>query len=379
MSGPRISAGWLADPGLQAAMALLAGAGHQALIVGGAVRDGLLGLPVRDVDLATDAPPDRVLALAEAAGVRAVPTGFDHGTVTLVFGGRAIEVTTFRRDVETNGRHARVSFSTDVAEDAARRDFTLNALYADGGGHVIDPLGALPDLRAGHVRFVGTPADRIREDHLRILRFFRFTAWYGRPELGPDVEGLAASASFSAGIETLSRERVGHEMRRLLAAADPAPTVASMAASGVLARALPGADARALAPLVHLEAGLAPDPVRRLAALGGADAAADLRLTRAEAKRLTALREAGGGPGELGYRLGAEAARDALLVRAAATAGGLPPGWQADVERGAVARFPIRAADLQPLAGPELGQALAEREARWIASGFRLSREQLLA
>jgi poly(A) polymerase len=379
MSGPRISAGWLADPRLQAAMALLADAGHQALIVGGAVRDGLLGLPVRDVDLATDAPPDRVMALAGAVGVRAVPTGFDHGTVTLVLGGRAIEVTTFRRDVETNGRHARVSFSTDVAEDAARRDFTLNALYADGSGHVIDPLGALPDLRAGHVRFVGTPADRIREDHLRILRFFRFTAWYGRPELGPDAEGLAASAAFSAGIETLSRERVGHEMRRLLAAADPAPTVASMAASGVLARALPGADARALAQLVHLEAGLAPDPVRRLAVLGGADAAADLRLTRAEAKRLTALREAGGGPGELGYRLGAEAARDALLVRAAATGGELPPGWQADVERGAVARFPIRAADLQPLAGPKLGRALAEREARWIASGFRLSREQLLA
>ncbi|MCX8507347.1 MAG: CCA tRNA nucleotidyltransferase, partial [Rhodobacteraceae bacterium] len=255
----RIDGDWIKAPGLQQVLACLSGAGHAAYLVGGCVRNALMGLPVTDLDISTDALPLRVSALAKAAGLKVVPTGIEHGTVTVVAQGAPHEVTTFRRDVQTDGRRAVVAFSTRIEEDAARRDFTMNALYADRTGAVVDPLGGIADLRARRLRFVGRPEDRIREDYLRILRFFRFHALYGDVAEGLDPEGLAACAAHSAGIETLSRERVGHEMRKLLAAADPAPAVAAMQASGVLAHSLPGADPRALAPLVHLEGGLSPD------------------------------------------------------------------------------------------------------------------------
>ena len=177
-----------------------------------------------------------------------MPTGLAHGTVTVVAGGRPFEVTTFRRDVETFGRRAVVAFSTDLRDDAARRDFTMNALYVRPDGTVVDPLGGLPDLRAGRVRFVGDGAARIAEDYLRILRFFRFHAWYGDPAAGLDPDGLAACAALQDGLARLSRERVGAEVTKLLAAPDPAPAVGPMAAAGILARVLPGADAAALAP-----------------------------------------------------------------------------------------------------------------------------------
>lgn len=377
----KITDDWIRDSDLQRVLACLTAGGHRALLVGGCVRNALLAVPVGDIDIATDAPPERVVALASAAGIKVVPTGIDHGTVTLVAGGKPHEVTTFRRDVETDGRRATVAFSARIEEDAARRDFTMNALYAEPDGTVLDPLGGLADLTARHVRFVGDPHDRIREDYLRILRFFRFHAAYGDQAAGPDPEGLAACAALSAGIETLSRERIGHEMRRLLAARDPAPAVAAMRAAGVLARALPGADDRALGPLIHLEADLPPDALRRLAALGGQDPADALRLSRDEARRLAALVAAVGGgmgPGELGYRLGAREGRDALLLRAALLEAPLGAGWQDALSRGASARFPVRAADLPDLTGPALGARLKEMEARWIASGFVLSREQLL-
>lgn len=344
---------------------------HRALFVGGCVRNALLGVPVSDIDIATDARPERVRDLAEAAGFRTIPTGIEHGTVTIIANGVPHEVTTFRRDVETDGRRATVAFSTDVAEDAARRDFTMNALYADASGTVIDPLGGLPDLRAHHVRFVGDPEARIREDYLRILRFFRFHAIYGRDL---DADGLAACAANADGIESLSRERVGAEMKKLLAARDPAPSVAAMAHAGVLGRVLPGSDARALPVLVHLET-LSPDPIRRLAVLGGE---ADLRLSRSEAARLTLIRRAAleGNILETAWRHGADIARDAALVRAALMESS--PETEG-IDAAAAARFPVTAADLMPaLSGAALGARLKEIEARWIASGFSLSREDLL-
>lgn len=379
----RIDADWIRDDDLQAVLFCLSRAGQRALLVGGCVRNGLLGIAVDDIDIATDARPETVMALARAAGLRTVPTGIDHGTVTVIAGGKPHEVTTFRRDVETDGRRAVVAFSDSIAEDAARRDLTMNALYADAAGQVIDPLGGLADLLARRVRFVGRPDDRIREDYLRILRFFRFHAAYGDQDLGLDPEGLAACAANSAGIETLSRERIGHEMRKLLAAPDPAPAVAAMQASGVLAQVLPGSDARALAPLIHLEAGLRPDALRRLAVIGGTDAALALRLSRDGARRLAVLRDAtasAAGASALAYRHGEGVARDILLVRCAVFAQPLPNSYLPDIARGAVAEFPIRAADLAPqLSGPALGRRLKELEARWIASDFELSREQLLA
>ena len=373
----RVDGPWRAAPRTQAVCRVLTGAGHRALFVGGCVRNALLDRPVADVDIATDAPPDAVMALAAAAGLAAVPTGIDHGTVTLLSDGQPFEVTTFRRDVETFGRHATVAFSTDIAEDAARRDFTMNALYAEPDGTLVDPLGGLADLRARRVRFVGDPARRIAEDYLRVLRFFRIHAWYGDPAGGLDPEGLAACAALQEGLDSLSRERVGAEIAKLLAARDPAPAVAAMAATGILARVLPGADPRALAPLVHLEAGagLAPRWQRRLAALGaGEDWPDRLRLSRADARALAATAAslaAGEFDAVAAWRHGADAARDAALIRAAATGAPPPPDLEAEIERGATATFPVRAADL-PLKGPALGAALRRLEARWLASGLRL-------
>ncbi len=298
----------------------------------------------------------------------------------MVAAGRPFQVTTFRRDVETFGRHAVVAFSDDIAEDAARRDFTLNALYARPDGTVVDPLGGLPDLRAGRVRFVGDAGERIAEDTLRILRFFRMTAWYGNPAEGLDAAGLAACAAGQEGLDGLSRERVGAEVTKLLAAPDPAPAVAAMAATGILARVLPGADATLLAPLVHGEGGRSPRWQRRLAALGWRpDWAEALRLSRADARALEAIAAAladDGPAAAVAYRHGAEAARDAALIRAAAVGVPAPAGLDAEVARGAAAVLPLRAADL-PLSGPALGAALRRAEEAWIASDFTLDAEAL--
>jgi poly(A) polymerase len=380
----RISPEWLSSAPARAVCAALEGGGHQAWFVGGCVRNALLGEEAADLDITTDARPERVIELVEAAGLRAVPTGIEHGTVTVVAEARGFEVTTFRRDVETDGRRAVVAFSDSMEEDAARRDFTMNALYCGLDGIVVDPVGqGLADLAARRVRFIGDAEERIREDYLRILRFFRFHAWYGGD--GIDPEGLAACAALAEGIEGLSRERIGHEIMKLLAAPDPAPAVASMAASGVLMRVLPGANAALLAPLVHLEghAGEAPDPVLRLAALGGHEGGQPLRLSKPEMRALEALArsvEEGKGAAELGYRLGREMARKALLLRGAVMGAAPAETDFAAIEAGAKATCPVSAKDFMPaLEGAALGQALAEAEARWIASGFALTRENLLS
>ncbi len=379
----RITGDWIEAAGVQRVLRLLTDAGHRGLLVGGCVRNALIGQPVADIDIATDAVPEVVMTLAKGAGLKVVPTGIEHGTVTIVFDGVPHEVTTFRQDVETDGRRATIAYATRIEVDAGRRDFTMNALYAEADGTVVDPLGGLPDLRARRVRFVGDAGARIREDYLRILRFFRFHAWYGDPSYGMDPDALTACAENSAGIDTLSTERIGHELRRMLAAPDPAPSVAAMQAAGILARILPGADARALAPLVHLEGDTPPDWLRRLTALGGVDEAEALRLSRDEARQLGILRSGTTsevGPAELAYRHGARVAHDILLVRAAMLGQQLPEAWEAQVAQGAAAAFPVTAADLmEQFRGADLGRQLRELEARWIASGFELSREQLLA
>ena len=377
-----LSADWLHLPGTVAVMDAVSGGGHGAWFVGGCVRNALLGRPVDDIDITTDAPPERVIALAEAAGLKVVPTGIDHGTVTVVAGQRPYEVTTLRRDVATDGRRATIAFTDRLEEDAARRDFTMNALYADAAGHVLDPTGAgLADLDARRLRFIGPPEDRIHEDYLRILRFFRFHAWYADPAGGLDADGLAACAAGVDGIARLSRERVGGEMKKLLAAPDPAPSVAAMAQTGVLAAVLPGAVPDLLPILVAVEHG-APEPMRRLAALGGEAVADRLRLSRAERARLDTLRAGMGtaaSPAALAYAHGPEIARDIALLRAAQAETPPDPDIEARIARGAAARFPVRPADLMPrLQGPALGAALKEMEARWIASDFTLTREDLL-
>ncbi|NNF24233.1 MAG: CCA tRNA nucleotidyltransferase [Rhodobacteraceae bacterium] len=377
---------WLTQEATQTALTTLTGAGHKAFVVGGAVRDAILGRGVGDIDISTDARPVIVTAIFEKAGLKVVPTGIDHGTVTVVICGAPFEITTFRRDVATDGRRATVAFSADIADDAHRRDFTMNALYVASDGTVHDPLGqGLDDLDTRRVRFIDDAAARIREDYLRTLRFFRFHAWYGDAAAGLDPEALDAIARHLDGLAGLSKERIGHEMLRLLGAPDPGPSLAAMQATGVLGALLAGSDARGIAPLVHHEAGLgaAPDAIRRLAALGGEEVAQSLRLSRSQTQDLAVLREEIGSAravAELGYRYGADRAVSAALLRAALLETPLPKNVRAEAERGAAAEFPISANDLMPsLTGPALGRALKKIEERWIASDFTSSRDQLLA
>lgn len=379
----RVTGDWLSAHGTQAVFAALQANGNSAFAVGGCVRNALMGVPVTDVDIATDATPDIVQSLAQDAGLKSVPTGIEHGTITIVADDTGYEVTTFRADTETDGRHAVVRFSTDLVEDAARRDFTMNALYADASGRVIDPLGGLPDLNSRRVRFIGKAQDRIAEDYLRILRFFRFAAWYGDPDLGFDPDALAAIADGLDGLSGLSRERIGAEMKKLLSAPDPAPAVGSMEQTGVLLAVLPGSVTRSLALLVHLEQnfGFVPDAIRRMAAIAVFDGT-ELRLSKKEQRRLAqyqSLISTNESASELGYRHGSDIARDVLLLRAALMEIPLKSDVLEAAETGAAQTCPVNAGDLMPnYSGAALGEKLREIEGRWIASGFTLSKTELL-
>jgi len=373
---------WLQDSATRAVCDAITAKGALLFFVGGCVRNALMGVPVSDLDLATDAHPETVMQLAKQAGLKVIPTGIDHGTITVVSGGIPFEITTFRKDVATDGRRATVAFASDISDDAARRDFTMNAIYARPDGTVVDPLGGMSDLNARRVRFIGAAENRIREDYLRSLRYFRFHAWYGDTEAGFDADALAAIAANLVGLGQLSRERVGAELLKLLAADDPAPAVAAMRQAGVLQQLLPGADDRALAPLIHFESGLVANPIRRLAALGGSEVGGHLRLSRAQTSRWAILRDqAVGTTGalELGYRLGEDLSRDVLLLRAALLEQPLMPNLETDISRGASAKFPLSARDLMPeITGKALGETLKQLESDWVASGFTLTRDDLL-
>ena len=373
---------WLKDPDTQHVCKVLKDGGADVYFVGGCVRNALLGAGASDLDLCTNMRPEQVIDLAEAAGIRAIPTGIDHGTVTLVHKSVPYEITTFRRDVATDGRRAVVAFSDCIKEDAARRDFTMNALYARPDGEVVDPLNGLPDLKARRVRFIGTAENRIREDYLRSLRYFRFHAWYGNPDLGFDPDALSAIAGNLDGIPSLSRERVGQELVKLLAAPDPAPAIAVMRQIGLLSVILPGSDDRALAPLIHLEAGMPPEPMRRLATLGGEDPREALRLSKAQANMVQLLRTEATGPtapAALAYMYDRSVARNAMLLRSALLEMPLPPMLETELNAGAQAVFPLTAQDLMPdVQGPALGVALKRLKSDWIASGFSLDKDTLL-
>ncbi|MEE9388208.1 MAG: CCA tRNA nucleotidyltransferase [Paracoccaceae bacterium] len=378
----RINGRWLENPATQRVMTLLTDAGYQAYFVGGCVRNALLKTAISDVDIATDAHPDRVIELSDHAGLKAIPTGVEHGTVTVMSAGILHEITTYRKDIATDGRRAVVAFSGNITDDARRRDFTMNALYADAAGQVVDPLGGMDDLENGRVRFIENADTRIKEDYLRSLRFFRFCAWYGDPQAGLDPDALAGISANLEGLEALSKERVGAEFKKLLAAPNPAPAVAAMDNTGVLTRLLPGATSQYLAPLIHLEADDPNDPIRRLAALGGTGVQNGLRLSRADNKRLSVLREilATDMHGmAAGYRFGARAAIDGELLFSAMLGQQPPNGFRERAEKGNAQIFPICADDLMPeLQGKALGLRLKELELRWIASDFSLTKTQLL-
>lgn len=374
---------FLNDPAALALCAALEEAGHMALFVGGCVRNAILEVAASDIDIATDAVPKDVMRTAEQAGFHVVPTGIEHGTVTVIVNGSAFEVTTFRRDVATDGRRAVVAFSKDIAEDARRRDFTMNALYADRTGAIFDPLDGSPDLKAGRVRFIEDAGQRIREDYLRTLRFFRFHAYYANPEEGWDADAIAGIAANLDGLETLSAERVGSEMIKLLSAFDPAPALSVMAQTGVLGQILPGADPMLIAPLAHLEGiiGAAPDAMTRLAALGGLDAPTRLRLSRADQKRLETIRDQSVNmlsAKATGFVAGAQAGLGALLLRGAMANTPLPHSIVVEVTAGSTADFPIKASDLPHLQGKALGDRLKALKQDWLASDLAKSKKDLL-
>lgn len=355
--------------------ALVAALGHEnARYVGGAVRDTLLGLPVKDIDMATVLRPETVIERLKAAGIRSVPTGIEHGTVTAVLPGGPVEITTLRHDVSTDGRRATVAFASDWREDAARRDFTINALYAEPAtGEIFDWFGGRQDLDNRHVRFIGDARQRIREDHLRILRYFRFQARFGH--VPADEEAESACAELAATLKGLSRERVGMETMNLLGLPDPAPTVQRMAELGVLAVILPEADPAGLAALIAAETaqGHAPDAIRRLAALLPAQpalaehVASRFRLSAAQKKRLATAAARNGAAGEprtLAYRLGREPALDRLLIEGADTAA--LSGWE-------IPRLPLKGGEIVARGvgvGPEVARVLRQVEQAWIAEGF---------
>ena len=372
-----LTAPWLHGPARRVCL-MLENAGYQAWFVGGCVRNALIDAPVSDLDVSTDAHPSDVITLANNAGLKAIPTGIDHGTVTVVSDGAPIEITTFRRDVATDGRRAVVAFADNMEDDALRRDFTMNAIYCDIRGQVADPLGGLPDLHARHIRFIEDPATRIKEDYLRILRFFRFYAWYGDPAGGIDADGLAACAMYADGIDGLSSERITSEMIKLLSAPDPSLAVASMGRSGVLMHIASGAAPDVIAVLVHLEQslGIAPDPVRRIAALGGNRDR--WRMSNAMQAAIDA-RMADLPLAEIAYRHGAAAATDRYLIEQASMTQPADANRIAAFEHAAAQVFPLKAADLMPdLQGPALGKALKSAETKWIASGFTLTKDDLL-
>ena len=366
---------FLSDPALLAVLAVLPG----ARLVGGCVRDAIAGRAVADVDLATPSPPDVVSEALQAAGLRAVPTGLDHGTITAVSGGRGFEVTTLRRDEATDGRHAQVAWTADWREDAARRDFTMNAMSMLPDGAVFDYFGGVADLHAGRVRFVGEPAARIAEDYLRILRFFRFHARYGHGD--PDPAALDALRDGVPGLSRLSPERVWSELKRILATPDPRGAVSLMDSLGVLPAVLPGPlDLARLDRLVR--AGGPADPLLRLAALvpsAGLDLAARLRISMAERDRLLAL---AGPPPALDMdddalrRLLADAPAGALPGRAW-LAGDAGPDWEAvRVRLAALPRpvFPLEGRDALALGvppGPAVGELLRQVRAWWMDGGCR--------
>ena len=388
-----IDTSWLKDKPLAQVLHLLARDGEEARVVGGAVRNALLGVPRGDIDIATTAMPEEVIRRAEAAGFKAVPTGIAHGTITVVAHGMPLEVTTLREDVETFGRHATVAFGRDWSQDAARRDFTMNALSVDARGVVFDYVGGLADLDQRRIRFIGDPHQRIREDYLRILRFFRFHASYGTG--APNAAGLAACIAERAGLDQLSRERVRMELLKLMIAPEVVPVTTVMADAGLLISLLGGVPLVAsLANMTIIEAatGLPPDPIRRLGALAlmvTEDASRllqKLRLANGEYDRLESMVDAwwkvrpqidDAAARVLLYRIKADNFIDRVLFAWARS--GEPASdarWQALAtlpQRWTPPVFPLKAADFLARGierGPALGAALRRAEEDWIASDF---------
>lgn len=380
------------EPHLCFVLEALENAGFAAHLVGGSVRNALMGLPSSDFDVATNAHPEAVQSVFEKLGMTVYPTGIEHGTLTVVVADQSFEVTTWRRDIATDGRRATIAYADRIEEDARRRDFTMNALYADRLGRVVDPNGfGVQDAQARHIRFVGDVKSRVLEDHLRILRYFRFLATHAKT---CDHTGVAARIvdAHAHLTQSLPRERVGAELVKLLGADDPTDVVIAMLKGSHLQMIfgetlfmrhdlLKDRLTRLLAQERMM--GLAPCFVRRLAAIVKQNPVHDLKLSKAQARHFDRITEAAAkpaGPAELGYRYGVDDALDALCLRYAYRTGHARAAEIDAVHRGAGQVFPIKGADLAGrYQGRQIGEALRQAETSWIASDFALGRDTLLA
>lgn len=395
----RISADWLSAPTtVRVVAAIDAVEPNSVRFVGGCVRNSIMGRPVDDIDLATTLLPDQTLSALNRASIRAIPTGIEHGTITAIVDEQAFEITTLRRDVETDGRRAVVAYSTDWAEDAQRRDFRLNALYADPNGDIYDPTGSgIADAQAGRVIFIGDPDQRLKEDYLRILRFFRFNAWYGQTI---DRDGLAACERQANGLAAIARERKWRELSKLFSAPSPLAATQAMAEIGVLklllgGKALPASRLADLG-LVEQAGHFVPDPLLRLMLLlprrvDTVDhVSMELRLSNKDRDRLLAwadpdlpdLHQSSEVDLSSGlYRFGARAILDRAIVSAAERQTALNKDFITTCQTWTPPNFPIGGDDALAagLSGPEVGQALSHAEDAWIGSGFSLGRDELLA
>jgi poly(A) polymerase len=405
------NASWLKDESLQRLLAVLAADGEAARVVGGAARNTLLGQKVSDIDIATTCLPEETLQRAIGAGFKAVPTGMDHGTITVVAHGRPFEVTTLRADIATDGRHAEVAYGRDWQVDANRRDFTMNALYVEADGTIIDLVGGLADVESRTLRFIGDPEQRIREDYLRILRFFRFFAWYGKGR--PESEGLKACARLKDGLARLSAERIWSEVKKLLSAPDPSRALLWMRQAGVLTAVLPESEKwgiDTIHSLVKTEQELRweIDPLLRLASMIPpdigriAEMASRLKLSNSERARLEAWAETAMPQPEISesgfakrlYRSDQQGMRDRLTLALVSARAEAINDNSAMMRAGHLSKlleyldsyerpkFPVSGSDLLAAGlekGPEIGKVQRALEDDWIKSGFTLKRDTLLA
>jgi len=380
----KISASWLRNPSTQSIMEILISDGHKAYFVGGCVRDTLFNLTTTDVDIATSAHPKKVLEIMKKAGLKAIPTGIDHGTVTVVADQQSYEITTFREDIETDGRKAKVKFSKSLTEDAKRRDFSINAIYCEQDGTILDPLGGLTDIEEKRITFIGDPYERIKEDYLRILRFFRFAALFSTNKKFLEIE-ISALSDLRDGLDTISAERKSDEIFKLFATPNLIFSISLMEKTNIISKVFHTYYFNCLATLQDIESRheISPCATRRLAAYTEDNLKLHLRFSNKTAKTHKILRdEAKGSKGaaELSYRYNEKLALDIVLVRASLQGTEFSKEIFNQIKLGSTVEFPIKSSDIaEYFSGPKLGEILAFLEQKWIESDFTLNRTKLLA
>lgn len=380
----KISADWLSKPSTQLVMQILLSEGHEAFFVGGCVRNTLFDFKATDIDISTSATPKIVMELMSQAGLKTIPTGVDYGTVTVVADKQNYEITTFRKDIETDGRRAKVKFSGSVLEDAKRRDFSINAIYSEQDGTILDPLDGIADITDKRIKFIGDPYARIKEDYLRILRFFRFLALFGRANETHEIE-IAAINDLRDGLDTISAERKRDEILKLFATPNPEYSIFLMEAADISSKIFDAYDYKSLNNLKELEERLEVSPcaTRRLAAYTEDNLKSQLRFTNKLAKAHKVLREEATSKkdaSELSYRHNEKLALDSILVRSSLNSTEPSTRVFHRIKMGSVAKFPIKSVDLaEYFSGPELGKMLAYLEQKWIDSDFTLRKDVLLS